>query len=317
VNCLRKLIFAALCVTLVCGSVLAESSKKVGVMWIGESSMAKRVIKSFKEQMEEKAPDVQIEYKMEISGEPDALDIYERYQKEKDAVVFLRSNAIKFMLKHPPMRPAFCGACNNPVALGAMKDMNAPDGNITGVTYYIPAAKKIAVLQKVFPNLGRVGLLTEKGHPSSPIDRAETEAACKAAGIKFYQVICTSKEEVGKGARSLVDKEVDIIIIGDQSLIIHNALVVASAAGGIPVVSYAEGPIKRKHALCGFVPNDEKLGRMLADSLIDVILGGKKISDISVKVDPKPRLLINVKMMEKLGVTIPADLMKSVEKVEG
>ena len=110
--------------------------------------------------------------------------------------------------------------------------------------------------------------------------------------------------------------KVDIIIIGDQALIIHNASVVAEAAGKTPVVSYPEEPIKAKHALCGFVPSDEKLGRILADSLISVILEGKKVSEVPVKTDPEPRLVVNMQVMRKLGVTIPDDLMKNAEKIE-
>ena len=220
-NRLMKVMFVVACVTFICGPVLAEGSKKVGVMWISKSSMSERIIKGFKARIEEKAPDTRIEYKIEIPDELAALPIYERYQKEKDAIVFLRSNAIKFMLEHPPTKPSFFGACNNPVALGAVEDMNAPDDKITGVTYYIPGTRKMGVFQKVFPDLGSVGILTEKGHPSSPIDRAETKAACEAAGIEYHQVICASKEELAEGVKSLVDKKVDIIIIGDQALIIH------------------------------------------------------------------------------------------------
>lgn len=316
---MRIALVAVVCIAFACGDSdddSEEGSKEVGIMWIGESGIAERVLKGFEARIEEKAPDLQIEYQTKLSDTSVALPIYQRYQEEKDAVVFLRSSGIKFMVEHPPAKPSFFGACNNPVALGAMEDMNAPDGNMTGVTYYIPAAERMEIFQQIFPDLESVGLLTEEGHPSSPIDRTETEAACEAAGIEYRGITCADEDALSRGVKSLVDEGVDIVIIGDQSLIIDNASIVREAAGTVPVVSYAEKAINTKDALCGFVPDDEKLGGMLADSLISVILEGKTVSEVPVKTDPEPRLLVNMEMMEELGVIIPDSLMKDAEKIE-
>lgn len=293
-----------------------KKSKTVGFMWFGKSGMAKRVTKGFDDYMKKTAPDIAIEYVKELADKDAAMKVYKRFQEEKDALVFLRSNGAKLMGKTPPKKPAFIGGCSHPVVLGITDSLEKPSKNATGVTYYLAAERQIKVFKKVFPNLQSVGLIVEKGHPSAQVDNSETTAASKKEGIKFYVRECAAAGEIPDAVKALVEKKADIIIIGNQALIIDNAAMVAKNAGSVPVVSYAEKPIKKGSALCGLVPDDEKLGRMLADSLIQVIKDGKKVKDIPIKTDPAPKFVINIPMMKKMGVKIPGHLLKYAKKIQ-
>ncbi len=290
--------------------------KKIGVMWIGSSGMAKRVNKGLEDFLKQKAPGLDLEFKKELADEAAAIPVYERFQKEKDAVVFLRSNGVKFLVKHPPQKPAFVGGCTNPATLGAVKDLNAPGGNISGVTYYLPAKRQMAVMKKIFPQLKSVALLVQKGHPSAGIDTAETKEACQTEGIQYHEYFCTGDEDILSAVTGAKEKKADVIIIGNQALIIDSASIIAANAGNIPIFSYAEKPIKKKSALCGLVPDDEKLGRILADSLLKVVREGEKIGEIPIRTDPKPRFVVNMQMLKKLGITIPEAVMKFAKKIE-
>ncbi len=301
-------------IVLFCDTSFAEEKKKVGVMWIGKSGMAKRVITGFDQGIKDKLDKLDVEYIFEIKSKDVALPIYQRYQKEKDAVIFLRSNGLKFMIEHPPEKPTFCGGCTNPKALGAIKNLDNPEGNLTGVTYFLPATKQMDVFKNIFPKLKSVGLLNEKGHPSSSIDQMGTENACKTYGIELHIVEAVDKKEIVLGMSNLVDK-VDIFIIGNQAMIIDNAKTIGVVAKNIPVCSYAEKPIKKNQALCGLTPDDVKLGRMLAESLISVLLEGKKISDVPVKTDTNPLFMVSIPIMNKMRLKIPDNIMQDAKKI--
>jgi len=79
-------------------------------------------------------------------------------------------------------------------------------------------------------------------------------------------------------------------------------------ASKTPVVSYSEKPITKGGSICGLAPDDAKLGAMLAQSLIDVLKNGKKVSEVPVKTDPEPKFLVNEKILKKFGLTIPDEL---------
>ncbi len=47
----------------------------------------------------------------------------------------------------------------------------------------------------MIPDLKSVLLLQETGHPSSAIDSEGTKTVCKALGIQFNEMFCSSKED--------------------------------------------------------------------------------------------------------------------------
>jgi len=305
---------AALALVLVFVTSAQAEDKQVGVLWIGKSGMAERVSKGLVAQLKEKAPAIAVEFKPALPDENAAKAVYDAWQEEKAAIVFLRSNAVPFLVKNPSKIPVFIGACNNPVALGAMDDMEAPGGKITGVTYFLPARQQVELYRKIWPELKSLALLCEKGHPGAAIDTNGTREACQALGIEYKEALCANKAEVLLNAKALAE-QVDLLVMGSQALVTENAAAIVGIAGKTPLVSYAEKPIKQGAALCGLVPDDVKLGRLLADSVVEAVAGGTDPGKIAVKTDPEPRFLVSQTYMDKIGVEIPADLKATVEIV--
>jgi len=304
-----------LVLTFVTHPFLYSAGKKVGVVWYGKSGMAQRVLDGFQSFMKDKAPDIEIILKTELADADEALKAYQQFQLEADGVVFLRSTALPLLQKSPPQKPTFIGACNNPVALGAVKSMEAPGGNISGVTYHIPIKQRFAFLKLIFPKVKHVSLLLEDGHPSSDIDAVETRATCIADQIEYHEIRCRNTDDLKKAVQSVLEKKSDVIILGNQSLLIDHSEIVAQAAGDIPIFSYSEIPIIQKNATAGMVADDEKLGRMLANSVILVVDRGRRIGDIKIQSDPQPKVVLNMDMIEKYQIKIPAFLMKAAKKI--
>lgn len=283
------------------------AEKSVGILWFGKSGLAKQVMTGFIKQMSEKAPEVKLEFKPDLPNSEAAAPIYAEWQKSKSVIVFLRSNGATYMKKNPPQVPGLVGACNNPQELGVVEKLEAPEGNITGVSYYIPIASQLAVYKQIFPNLKTIGLLLEKGHPSTPIESAGTQAACPALGLTCVEAICADKTELLQKTKELAEK-CDLLIIGTQSLILDNCKAMLPVAGEKPVVSYSDKPIEQHAALCGLAADNSKLGQMLADSAIALINEGKKVSEVPVKFDPEPQFLVCPALLERYKVELPEAL---------
>jgi putative ABC transport system substrate-binding protein len=289
-------------------------AKEIGVAWFGKSGMTNRVAEGFEKGMKEHAPDVKIEYQKELASLDELAEIAVKWQKEKDAMLILRSNGAKWLAKNPPSIPSFIGGCNHPGELGVIKNMEAPEGNITGVTYFLPVATQFEIFQAIIPNLKSILLLMEKGHPSSIIDQAETKAIASKLGIDYQERFCTTPEDAINGVREFSGK-VSAIILGNQALTIDNAKKIVAAAGNVPVLAYSSSPVK-DGALGGFVADDVKLGYLLAESVVDVLLKGKAVNAVPVKVDPKPKFFVNAKAAEKLGLEIPFQILEAATIVE-
>ncbi len=227
--------------------------------------------------------------------------VVQRYQKEKKGMVILRSNGAKWLGKNPPAIPTFIGGCNNPVQLGALKNMQAPEGNVTGVTYFLPVATQFETFQAILPDMQSVLLLLRAGNPSAEIDRNETKQICTTNGLQYKEKTIDTKEEALAAVQQYLGK-VSMIIIGNQSKVIDIAKDIVAAAGKTtPVVAYPSKPVK-DGALGGFVADDETLGYMLAQSVVEVLVKGSAIKNVPVKVDPDPKFYENVKTAQTLGI---------------
>ncbi len=82
-----------------------------------------------------------------------------------------------------------------------------------------------------------------------------------------------------------------------------------------PIFSYADKPVK-SGAVAGIAADDLKLGGMLAESVVDVIVKNKLISQVPVKIDPKPKLTINEGMTRSLGLKFPDTLLKEATIIQ-
>ena len=83
-----------------------------------------------------------------------------------------------------------------------------------------------------------------------------------------------------------------------------------------PVMSLAEKPLIQKAALGGFVADNEKLGRKLADLVIEVVVNGKKPAELPVGLDEEPKFLLNLKKAGELGLAVPEDVKKAAKLIE-
>jgi ABC-type uncharacterized transport system substrate-binding protein len=154
------------------------------------------------------------------------------------------------------------------------------------------------------------------GHPGAAIDRAGTEAACKAANLGCEVRQAKDKAALAAATKELKEAGVGAIVLGTQNLVFDNAATVAQIAGALPLFSYSEKPIQAKHALAGLVADDAWLGEQLAQQVIAVTMQGKAIAETPVVYDPKPRLLLNKAKVAELGLTVPAEVLAGAQIVE-
>jgi putative ABC transport system substrate-binding protein len=232
-----------------------------------------------------------------------------------DGIVFLRSSGAQFLATVDPKVPCFVGGCNNPAELGTIKNLNAPEGKITGVTYFIPYEKRFEIIRSLFPNTKRIGLLVERGHASTPIEQQGIREQCERLGITYNEVVASNLKELLDGTRQLSGR-VDLFIISSTRLVMDNIvnLLPVLNPAKIPTFSFAEEPVKAG-AVAGVAADDAKLGKFLAESVVDVVVKGKPVSQVPVKTDPDPRISINETMMNSLGLKFPDAVLKKAELV--
>ena len=74
---------------------------------------------------------------------------------------------------------------SDPVALGFVKSLARPGGNVTGLSTQAPelSGKRLELLKEIVPNLSRIAVLWQPGGPGSALRAKETEAVARSMGI--------------------------------------------------------------------------------------------------------------------------------------
>lgn len=287
----------------------ACAALKVGVAYTSRSGMSERVLKGFLAEMRSMGIELQMTYRTELADLDKLAEAVKVFERTQDAIIVMRSTGARWLAKHPTRIPTFVAACNNPEQLGVIKNMAAPEGNITGVTYYLPRKTQWEIFRAILPKADSILLLLEKGHPSSAIDLKETREVCSQLGIGFQYKICGSLEQA-MAAIARHRNKVNAFVLGTQALYIDNTDKLVKRFPDQVFLSYSEKLVENG-ALGGFVADDFLLGRKLAVSVRDVLIKGKPIRQVPVKFDDKPKFLLNVQAAERLGVKIPFEILRT------
>ncbi|MCL9781330.1 hypothetical protein M9194_07810 [Vibrio sp. S4M6] len=281
----------------------------IGVAWVGQSNMSNRVLAGMTQRLNQIAPNVQIEERKELSSHTELAELVSQWNESKQGMVIMRSNGSKWLSNNPPVIPTFTGGHTHPRTLGVS---NLP--NITGVTYYLPKAFQFNLLKQLMPDMKSILLLLEEGHPSSAVDQTDTKWVTNKIALQYNEYVVSDISKLDGVIKVWKDK-VDLIVLGNQALIADNAEHIVQLAGDTVVVSYHSEPIY-KGALGGFVPDDYKLGAMLADSIKSVLIDGVDITSIPYKTDDTPTFLVNGEAMKRYQLVLPTNVKNRVKFIE-
>jgi putative tryptophan/tyrosine transport system substrate-binding protein len=291
------------------GSGSVAEAKEIAVIWDTKSAMVNNVNMGLLAKLRELAPDLKINLYRELKDMEEAKKVFHQCESSMDGIVFLRSSGGQYLSTIQPKVPCFIGACNNPVEIGVVKNLNAPEGMVTGVTYFIPYEIRFRIIKALFPNVKSLGLLVERGHPSGPIEQAGTREQCQRLGIAYHEVVASDLKELLEGTKNL--GKMDLFILTNTRIVMDNVASLLPIANPmrIPMFSFADKPVS-SGAVAGIAADDLKLGAMLAQSVVDVVVHGKTVSQVPVKMDPAPKLTVNEGMMRGLGLQFPEAILK-------
>jgi len=201
-----------------------------------------------------------------------------------------------------------------------IKSVREPGGNLTGVRYPGPElmSRRMQLLHTIAPQVKRVWIGYDKSGPNTAVALETLRPVAAEAGITLVEVPATKIEELASdlAARAASsDIGIDAILIMPDNF--NN-----SAAGFAALSKFAtEHNLPLVGSLVSMTDSslfvntiDNKSLGELAAPLVDKVLKGIKAGTIPV-VTPDQTLIINYKVAQGLGLTVPDSLLKQANKV--
>ncbi len=205
--------------------------------------------------------------------------------------------------------------------LDLVKSVREPGGNLTGVRYPGPEmiTRRLELLLEIAPKTKRVWIGYEKSGPNAAATLDALRPAAAQRGVTLVEVPATAAEELWAdlAARAkAADPGLDAIICMPDSFNTSPAsFAVLSKFAAEHKLPLAAGVASMAQQGALFVNSTDlaKVGT-LAGPLADKVLKGTPAGTIPL-VTPEQTLLINTKVAQQLGLTVPEGLLSMADQV--
>ena len=192
------------------------------------------------------------------------------------------------------------------VTAGVVDSNEAPGRNVTGASDLAPIDEQIAMLQTLFPDVQKVGIVYCSAEPNSIYQSKLAQAELDKAGIAWAEYTAADSNEV----QAVVTKAVsacDVLYVPTDNTMANNTEIIKNVAvpAGVPVIAGEEGIC----AGCGVATlsiSYYDLGVKAAEMAFEILANGANPAEMPVEyVSEGITEKYNAEIAEALSVVIP------------
>jgi len=202
-----------------------------------------------------------------------------------------------------------------------VESVRQPGGNITGVRYPGPeySARRLEILHEIVPQAKRIWVAYDPNNPVNPSTLEAMRLSATSIGVTLVEVPASSPADI-KADLEKRDKSGDIgveamIQIPEPLSALPDVIAILNEFAvnhKLPVASPQLSPTNTM-AIFGYTYDLTEAGASAALSA-DKILKGAPAGTIPV-ISPEPRLQLNYKLTQELGLTVPESILIQADEV--
>ena len=209
--------------------------------------------------------------------------------------------------------PILFTAVTDPVAAKLVATADAPGANVTGTSDMNPVAEQIALVKQLKPEAKTVGIIYSSGEVNSEVQVAAAREAAAKEGLEVVEKTITTTAEVQQAANAL---DVDAIYVPTDNNVVSalEAVIQVAESKQIPMV-VGEGDSVAKGGIITYGLDYTKLGYQTGEMAVKVLQGEADPATMPVETLKDLSVYVNKAAAERMGITIPADLLDGAEVV--
>lgn len=295
--------------------------KKIGIIQIIEHPSLDTIRESVIDRLAEKGykdgTNISLDYQCAQGDQTNLKNISQKFVSSKyDLIIAIATSSAQAVAGETSEIPIVFAGVTDPVSAGLVDSLDKPGKNITGTSDLVSAEKNIELAKKIIPDIKTVAMLYNSSETNSLVVLKELKEYAKNNGLKVVEGTVTNTSEVQQVTQSLVDKA-DIIFSPTDNTVATSMPEVSQVTikAKRPMIVGA-GSMVKDGGLAGCGVDYTELGKETADMVIDV-LNGKNPGDIPVRTMKNMDICVNKDTAQKIGVTIPEDVLKEATQVFG
>ncbi len=199
--------------------------------------------------------------------------------------------------------PVVFTAVTDPVSAKLVDTMEKPAGIATGTSDMSPISKQVELLQKVMPDVKKVGIMYTTNERNSEVQVEEAQKEFAKAGIDVITKGISSTNDVQDTAKSLMS-QTQVLFIPTDNMIVSaiSLLTELSKEMKVPVVG-GSADVVDQGVLFTYGANYEALGRQTAKLAVRIIKG-EDVSQVAAEYPKALNVVANDDMAKTLGIDL-------------
>jgi putative ABC transport system substrate-binding protein len=213
--------------------------------------------------------------------------------------------------------PIVFSVTDDPVKLGLVASLNRPDGNATGVNFFVTqlGAKRLGLLRDLIPGARTVAALVNPTNALTGAGLKNVQTAATVMGMQIRVVQASGGDEIDRVFDSLARDRPDALVnVNDPMLTSYCGQIASLAARHAIAAIYSNREFAEAGGLMTYGTNLNDVYRQLG-IYTGQILKGAKPADLPVVQSTKFEFVINLKTAKALGLTFPSGLLSIADEV--
>lgn len=188
-----------------------------------------------------------------------------------------------------------------------------PKGNVTGTTDMNPIKEQVDLMLKIMSQTKNVGVIYSSSEVNSQLQVKILKEVLAAKSINVVEATVSNVNDIQQAAQSLVGK-VDVVYAPTDNVIASAmpTLVAITDEAKIPVIC-GEGGMVKAGGLATVGIDYYKLGLQTGAMAARILSGKEKPATMAIESQKEMQTIVNEEAAKKLGITIPADVLKAAK----
>lgn len=235
--------------------------------------------------------------------------------QDLDLVLAVATPAAQAMAQAITDKPVLFTAVTDAVAAELVDSNEKPGANVTGTSDMAPIDEQLKLLKQIVPDAKKVGIVYASGEVNSQVQVDAATEAAPALGLEIVPTTVTTANDIQQATEALGD--VDAIYVPTDNMVVSgiSSLVQVAEAKKIPVIGAESGTVEGG-AVATLGIDYFQLGYQTGEMAIKILKDGGDPATMPVEVSKTFSYVVNPGAAERMGVTIPADILDQAETVE-
>jgi putative ABC transport system substrate-binding protein len=205
---------------------------------------------------------------------------------------------------------------DDPVEFGLVQSYARPGGNLTGVTDLALrlGPKRLELFRDMIPGLQRVLFPYDVTDSASVKELQFYREAAHRLGMEVVELAMRTQAEAQEALTRSPDAKVQGILAPRNLYLNIPGFVIQATSERVIATMFTQVFCVERGGLASYGPNTYEFGQ-LAARLVDKILKGTKPSEIPVEVNNNIEFVINLKVANQLGLTIPPEVLYQADRI--